>query len=81
MVFQDPDVQLFSPTVWDEVTFGPLQLGISKEEVTARGQAAPGINGNRAPPAAPSLSAFRRREKEGLAGLGAFTAAPGAAPR
>jgi cobalt/nickel transport system ATP-binding protein len=40
MVFQDPDVQLFSPTVWDEVTFGPLQLGISKEEVIDRGQAA-----------------------------------------
>ena len=40
MVFQDPDAQLFSPTVWDEVTFGPLQLGISKEEVIARGQAA-----------------------------------------
>jgi cobalt/nickel transport system ATP-binding protein len=37
MVFQDPDVQLFSPTVWDEVIFGPLQLGISKEEVIARG--------------------------------------------
>ena len=38
MVFQDPDVQLFSPTVWDEVIFSPLQLGISKEEVIARGQ-------------------------------------------
>jgi cobalt/nickel transport system ATP-binding protein len=36
LVFQDPDVQLFSPTVWDEVTFGPLQLGISREEVIAR---------------------------------------------
>jgi len=35
-VFQDPDVQLFSPTVWDEVTFGPLQLGISKDEVISR---------------------------------------------
>ena len=40
MVFQDPDVQLFSPTVWDEVIFGPLQLGISKDEVIARGQSA-----------------------------------------
>ena len=40
MVFQDPDVQLFSPTVWDEVTFGPLQVGIPKGEVIARGQAA-----------------------------------------
>jgi cobalt/nickel transport system ATP-binding protein len=37
LVFQDPDVQLFSPTVWDEVTFGPLQLGIPREEVISRG--------------------------------------------
>jgi cobalt/nickel transport system ATP-binding protein len=36
LVFQDPDVQLFCPTVWDEVTFGPLQLGISKDEVVSR---------------------------------------------
>jgi cobalt/nickel transport system ATP-binding protein len=36
LVFQDPDVQLFSPTVWDEVTFGPLQLEISKDEVISR---------------------------------------------
>jgi cobalt/nickel transport system ATP-binding protein len=36
LVFQDPDVQLFSPTVWDEVTFGPLQLGISKDDVISR---------------------------------------------
>jgi cobalt/nickel transport system ATP-binding protein len=36
LVFQDADVQLFSPTVWDEVTFGPLQLRISKEEVASR---------------------------------------------
>ena len=40
LVFQDADVQLFSPTVWDEVTFGPLQLGISKEEVISRGKEA-----------------------------------------
>ena len=33
MVFQNPDVQLFSPTVFDEVAFGPLQLGWPKEEV------------------------------------------------
>jgi cobalt/nickel transport system ATP-binding protein len=40
LVFQDADVQLFSPTVWDEVTFGPLQLGISKAEVVSRGMEA-----------------------------------------
>jgi cobalt/nickel transport system ATP-binding protein len=38
LVFQDPDVQLFSPTVWDEVIFGPLQLEISKDEVVSRGE-------------------------------------------
>ena len=36
LLFQDPDVQLFSPTVWEEVTFGPLQLGISKDEIIYR---------------------------------------------
>lgn len=35
-VFQNPDVQLFCPTVFDEVAFGPLQLGWSKEEVIRR---------------------------------------------
>lgn len=36
LVFQDADVQLFSPTVWDEVTFGPLQLGLPRGEVALR---------------------------------------------
>jgi cobalt/nickel transport system ATP-binding protein len=36
LVFQDADVQLFSPTVWDEVAFGPLQLGLPKGEVALR---------------------------------------------
>lgn len=31
-VFQDSDVQLFCPTVLDEMVFGPMQLGISEEE-------------------------------------------------
>lgn len=33
LVFQNPDVQLFSPTVFDEVAFGPLQLHWGAEEV------------------------------------------------
>ena len=36
LVFQDADVQLFSATVWDEVTFGPLQLRIPATEVETR---------------------------------------------
>ncbi len=35
-VFQNPDVQLFCSTVYDEVAFGPRQLGLSKEEVKRR---------------------------------------------
>jgi cobalt/nickel transport system ATP-binding protein len=33
LVFQNPDVQLFSPTVFDEVAFGPLQLRWQKDEI------------------------------------------------
>ncbi len=40
MVFQDPDDQLFMPTVFDDVAFGPLNLGLSAMEVTARVDAA-----------------------------------------
>jgi cobalt/nickel transport system ATP-binding protein len=36
LVFQDPDIQLFSATVLDDVAFGPLQLGLSQEEVKQR---------------------------------------------
>jgi cobalt transport protein ATP-binding subunit len=36
LVFQDPDDQLFCPTVQEDVAFGPQQLGLSKTEVTAR---------------------------------------------
>ncbi len=35
-VFQNPDIQLFCPTVFDEVAFGPLQLGLPAGEVTRR---------------------------------------------
>jgi len=36
LVFQDPDAQLFNPTVFDEVAFGPLQLGWARSEIVAR---------------------------------------------
>jgi cobalt/nickel transport system ATP-binding protein len=32
-LFQDPEVQLFSPTVWDEICFGPLQIGWEKDRI------------------------------------------------
>ena len=36
LVFQDTDVQLFSPSVLDEVAFAPLQLGLPRQEVLQR---------------------------------------------
>jgi cobalt/nickel transport system ATP-binding protein len=36
LVFQNPDIQLFNPTVLDEVAFGPLQLGWSHQEILER---------------------------------------------
>jgi cobalt/nickel transport system ATP-binding protein len=36
LVFQNPDVQLFNPTVFDEVAYGPLQLQWSREELLQR---------------------------------------------
>jgi len=36
IVFQDPDDQLFCPTVYDDVAFGPLNLGLSHDEVDTR---------------------------------------------
>ena len=36
LVFQDPDDQLFCPTVAEDVAFGPQQLGLAHPEVTER---------------------------------------------
>jgi cobalt transport protein ATP-binding subunit len=36
LVFQDPDDQLFSPTVFDDVAFGPIYQGLNEQEVRAR---------------------------------------------
>jgi cobalt transport protein ATP-binding subunit len=36
LVFQDPDDQLFSPTVFEDVAFGPIHLGYPVEEIHER---------------------------------------------
>jgi len=35
-VFQNSDSQLFSPSVWEEIAFGPLHLGLTAKEVEER---------------------------------------------
>jgi cobalt/nickel transport system ATP-binding protein len=36
LVFQNPDIQLFCPTVKEDIVFGPLQLGLAKNEIKKR---------------------------------------------
>lgn len=36
LVFQNPDDQLFSPTVFEDVAFGPLHMGLPEAEVRSR---------------------------------------------
>jgi cobalt/nickel transport system ATP-binding protein len=36
LLFQDPDDQLFCPTVWEDVAFGPQQLGMRGPELSGR---------------------------------------------
>jgi cobalt/nickel transport system ATP-binding protein len=59
LVFQDPDDQLFCPTVWEDVAFGPQQLGLSKAEVGERVEQAL---------AAMNLQGFERRPPHHLSG-------------
>ncbi|MBK6792171.1 MAG: ABC transporter ATP-binding protein [Anaerolineales bacterium] len=40
LVFQNPDDQLFSPTVFEDVAFGPLHMGLPEAEVRTRVDAA-----------------------------------------
>jgi cobalt/nickel transport system ATP-binding protein len=52
LVFQDPDDQLFSPTVRDDVAFGPLHMGLPEDDIHARVERAL---------AAVGMSGFERR--------------------
>lgn len=36
LVFQNPDDQLFNPTVEEDIAFGPINMGLSNSEVTRR---------------------------------------------
>jgi cobalt/nickel transport system ATP-binding protein len=40
LIFQDPDDQLFMPTVWEDVNFGPLNQGLPPEEAGRRSERA-----------------------------------------
>ncbi len=45
LVFQDPDDQLFCPTVYDDVAFGPINLKLKDKEVEEKVEKALGLVG------------------------------------
>ncbi len=70
LLFQDPDDQLFCPTVGDDVAFGPLNLEFPKEEVlrrVAEALAAVGLSGVEGRP--PQHLSFGEKRRVCLAGI------------
>jgi cobalt/nickel transport system ATP-binding protein len=68
LVFQDPDDQLFLPTVAEDVAFGPAKLGLRGAELTARvdeALAAVGMAGHR--DRAPHHLSFGQRRRVAVA--------------
>ena len=65
MVFQDPDDQLFMPTVDEDVGFGPINLGLPPEDVERARRRRARPRGRAAPEGAPALPALGRREARG----------------
>jgi energy-coupling factor transport system ATP-binding protein len=72
-LFQNPDHQIFAPTVWEEVAFGPRNLGFSEEEVASRTTEALalfGLEGQANTP--PAILGFGLRRQVTLAGVWAM---------
>jgi len=70
LLFQDPDDQLFMPTVLEDVSFGPLNLGLSREEASARARealASVGLEGVEGKP--PQFLSSGQKRLAALAGL------------
>ncbi len=62
-VFQDPDDQLFMPRVYDDVAFGPTNLGLPPDEVEQRVMSALALVGADSSERPAPLQTVRRREE------------------
>jgi cobalt/nickel transport system ATP-binding protein len=70
LVFQDPDDQLFMPTVREDVAFGPLNLGATPEQAVARADEALGaVRMGGAGERAPHQLSLGQRRRVAIAGV------------
>ena len=70
LVFQDPDDQLFMPSVAEDVGFGPRNLGLAEPEVRARVAAALGaVRMGHAAERAPHQLSMGERRRVAVAGV------------
>ncbi len=70
MVFQNPDDQLFAPTVAQDVSFGPKNLGMSGDEVRARVKRALKIAGiEELADKPPHLLSYGQKKRVAIAGV------------
>jgi cobalt/nickel transport system ATP-binding protein len=68
IVFQDPDDQLFMPTVFEDVAFGPRNLGLPETQVSARvGAALEAVGMDHAADRPPHHLSFGQRRRVALA--------------
>lgn len=76
LVLQDPDDQLFAATVFEDVSFGPLNLGLSVSEARTRVLEALAIMGIEALSHRPThLLSFGQRKRVAIAGVLAMSPA------
>jgi cobalt/nickel transport system ATP-binding protein len=70
MVFQNPDDQLFAPTVAQDVSFGPRNLGLGEDEVEARVRRALKIAGvEELADKPPHLLSYGQKKRVAIAGV------------
>ncbi|BAF59835.1 MAG: ATP-binding cassette domain-containing protein [Pelotomaculum sp.] len=70
LVFQDPDDQVFSSTVWEDVTFGPVNMRLTADEVERRaGEALAAVNMEKFRDKAPYHLSYGQKKRVAIAGV------------
>lgn len=72
LVFQNPDDQLFMPTVWEDITFGPLNQGVPEKEMLHRCHHclhAVGLDPERFGPRSPDKLSGGEKKRVAIAGV------------